>query len=660
MLKRHSKKIVESGAPNLWFGVNFWSRGGGPRMWAEYDPDLVRAELREMRDLGIPLTRSFLYWPDFMPTSIAVDPTAADRYDDFLAAHAALGMRTIPTFIVGHMSGQNWDPVWRRGRDLFADPWFVERQEWFVSAIVERYSQHPAIAGWLLTNEIPIYADGVTRGAGTIDAAKVRIWAGRLISAARAAGATQPISVGDGAWGLEMSGADNGFRVRDLAPLVDFHGPHVYRMERDGVRQMLSAAFACEMLDIGNRPVILEEFGVSSDQVGDEAAAHYYRQSLHNSLLAGATGWIAWNNTDYDALENREPYSHHPHEMHFGITDCTGAAKPQAKEFAAFIELAGKLDLADYRRPSVDAAVIVPAFLESRFPFTQPLDATTVIEVTRQAYVASREADLPIALVREVDGIPDGAKLYLLPSAKQLTAPSWKRLDALVEAGATVYASYFAGSHDVHRGTWWPSLDARFGVAKKIRYGLIEPIPGDLLDLTFLRDFGDIAAGTVLAFPLAGNRNARSYLPCDAAGADVLAVDGAGHPALLLQRRGKGSYVLGCFPVEYMAAAGSDINPEPTWRLYSALAEYAGAIRPVQVDDPRVGCATMEAEDGRTLAWFVNFSPDELRVRPLTPRHRCVEALRDLPVSDLRIPPYGVEVVRLESLRPAQGGTIEE
>ena len=35
-------------------------------------------------------------------------------------------------------------------------------------------------------------------------------------------------------------------------------------------------------------PVMLEEFGTSSDFVSDPSAAHYYRQVLHNSLLAGA------------------------------------------------------------------------------------------------------------------------------------------------------------------------------------------------------------------------------------------------------------------------------------------------------------------------------------------------------------------------------------
>ena len=49
----------------------------------------------------------------------------------------------------------------------------------------------------------------------------------------RAGGAKEPVSIGDGAWGVEVTGEDNGFSVRDLAAITDFVGPHVYRMEDD-------------------------------------------------------------------------------------------------------------------------------------------------------------------------------------------------------------------------------------------------------------------------------------------------------------------------------------------------------------------------------------------------------------------------------------------
>ncbi|RBM08955.1 cellulase family glycosylhydrolase [Streptomyces sp. PT12] len=645
-MKRNAAKIDGS---TVWVGVNYWSRTGGPLMWRDYQPDVIDEELRVMRDHGITLTRSFFYWPDFMPAENTLDPDMLARYDDFLDRHHALGMTTIPTFLVGHMSGQNWDPAWRRGRDIFGDASFVAQQEWYVRELAGRWKDHPAVAAWLLTNEIPIYGHWQSRGIGTLDPAAVTAWAATLINALREAGARQPVSIGDGAWGVEVTGADNGFRIRDLEPLIDFHGPHVYRMETDPVRQHLGAAFICELLGpIGGKPVIMEEFGVTSDYVSEQNAAHYYRQVLHNTLLAGATGWMPWNNTDYDALWNQEPYSHHPFEMHFGLTDDQGRPKEQLREVRRFTDVLRAVDAPGLRRPDTQVALVVSSYLEKPYPFTQPEDHTSVFAHTRQAYVAAREADLPVGVAREADGLPDDCALYLLPSAKQLTAPGWRHLVERAHAGATVYASYFVGEHGVQRGPWWPKLDETFGVVKQLRYGLVDPIEDDEVRVTFHRDFGTIRAGEELVFPVAGTENSRSYLPVEPREAEVVATDAHGRPFLLENAAGSGRLVLCTYPIEHMAALTPRVNPEPTWRLYAALAEVAGVAPEVTVDDPRVLVGRMEHEDGRSFVWFVSQHPEPLTVRP-----RIAEkagSLRDLTGQSfpaIELFHYGVVVTEL-------------
>ena len=118
-------------------------------MWRSYDPAVIDAEIDQMRELGMTVTRSFFYWPDFQPRPDTLDEALVARFRDFLDRHSARGMSSIPTFIVGHMSGQNWDPAWREGRDLFADVWFVARQAWYVRELTARLHDHPAVAGWL-------------------------------------------------------------------------------------------------------------------------------------------------------------------------------------------------------------------------------------------------------------------------------------------------------------------------------------------------------------------------------------------------------------------------------------------------------------------------------------------------------------------------------
>jgi endo-1,4-beta-mannosidase len=359
-MHRNSARIVIAGQPVNWLGANFWSRTGGPLMWRNYDPDTVRKELAVLREHGLGMTRSFFYWPDFMPEPDRVDDAMTDRFADFLERHAEADMSTVPTFIVGHMSGENWDPPWRDGRDLYTDVWMVARQAWFAGEMVRRFGAHPAVCGWLVSNEMPIYS------GGSAPREVIAAWAQIIRDAVRAAGGQQPFSLGDGAWGTQASSQHAGFALADAARLCDFLGPHVYPVGDDEVRQHYTAAWECELAGTFGRPVVLEEFGVSSDFVSGANAARYYRQVLHNSLLAGATGWIGWCNSDYDDLAGQDPYRHHAFELHFGLTDSHGHPKPPLTEMKAFAETLRAVDIGRCQRAPADTALVVSSYLDTR------------------------------------------------------------------------------------------------------------------------------------------------------------------------------------------------------------------------------------------------------------------------------------------------------
>jgi endo-1,4-beta-mannosidase len=624
-----------SAAP--WLGANFWSRRGGPLMWRQFDAETVRAELAVLREHGLTFTRSFFYWPDFMPQPNRVDEECCANYATFLDLHAELGMYTIPTLIVGHMSGENWDPAWRGGRDLYSDVWMVAKQAWFGGEMARRYAAHPAVAGWLVSNEMPIY------GGGHAPHEQVASWAQLIIDGVRANGGTQPISLGDGAWGLEITGLDNGFRLRDAARLCDFLGPHSYPMGTDPVRQHYTAAWLCELAGSFGKPVILEEFGLTSDFVSDANGAHYYRQALHNSLLAGVTGWGAWNNTDFDGLEHQDPYRHHPFELHFGLTDAHGRPKPQLAELRAFAEILAQVDFPRLRRTPAEAALVVSSFLDTEYPFTEPgKDGPELCRTLGQAYVAARLADLPLAIARESDGIGADAKLYLVPSTKQLLSPTWYALADLAADGATVYVSYFAGAHDNQRGPWHAAMNRLFGFEHQLVYGLVDTVEEDEFEFDFVRPFGGLSEGSRLRFRTGGNAHSRAMLPVVPTDAEVVAVDGKGRPALLVRRVGAGSMVFCTYPIEHMAATLARVNPDPTRDLYDALADFAGVARAVTVDEPRVAVDVLEHEDGTRWVWFVSQAAEELTVKP------AVRTSGKLAEDAVTLPPFGVRVLKLE------------
>jgi hypothetical protein len=150
--------------------------------------------------------------------------------------------------------------------------------------------------------------------------------------------------------------------------------------------------------------------------------------------------------------------------------------------------------------------------------------------------------------------------------------------------------------------------------------GLASPIEEEVAVLRLRRDFGGLAAGTTLSFAVAGSQHSRAFLPVEPDGAEVLATDARGRPALLLRPagpQGRGSLILGTYPVEHMAALTPRVNPDDTVTLYRALANHAGALRPVTVDDPRVACGCLVRDDGARFGVLASHAAESLTVQPV-------------------------------------------
>lgn len=592
-----------------WLGVNFWSRSAGLHMWDAYDGELVRSELRDLAELGCNTTRCFLMWPAFMPRPDACDESRMLDFADFLEAHREVGMWTIPTLLVGHMSGMDFDPPWRGGRDLYRDVWMVSRQAWFAGELAKRFGAHPAIVGWTLSNEMPRYA-------GSAPVEVITAWAELVSQGLRGNGARQPISLGDGAWGLETSGRQNGYSLPALRNCTDFVGVHLYPSDTDPVRQMLAAAFRCELAGGAGQRVILEEFGVSSDFASDAEIAHYYRQALHATLLAGATGWLAWCNADYDASSGCSPYRERPYELHFGLYDAVGRPKPQSGELQTFNHWVRSLTRLGWRRIPPQAAIVVPHHLQHEVPFEDDLGREDLHANLFQSYVACREADIPVRLLPEAQLPAQGPplKLYLVPCGRMLTATGWERLWDLAARGGLVYVSYFPGSGGGHHGSWLPGLEERFAVRSLAPVGSGRPLgDGEEIVWSFAAPLGPLPVGEVLRFRAAGTPAARGGLRLAPAGCRVLAAEApGGDPALVARPFGSGVVVLSTRPVEHFAARTVRANPEDTHRLYDALAEEAGVWRPVRAHDPRVLGAAIDVGDKDLAMVVANASADEV------------------------------------------------
>ena len=179
--------------------------------------------------------------------------------------------------------------------------------------------------------------------------------------------------------------------------------------------------------------------------------------------------------------------------------------------------------------------------------------------------------------------------------------------------------------------------------------GLADPIEDGVAVLRLHRDFGGLTRGTTLRFRVAGNRHSRSFLPVEPAGAEVVATDDRGRPALLLRRAGRGSLILGTYPVEHMAALTPRVNPDDAVTLYGALATHAGARRAVTVDHPQVACDALVHEDGTTYAVLASHAAEPLTVTPVLGGGGGVTALDDAEIGagGVALDPFGIRVVKV-------------
>jgi endo-1,4-beta-mannosidase len=455
------------------------------------------------------------------------------------------------------------------------------------------------------------------------------------------------VSLGDGVWTKEITGRDNGFRLRDQLDVVDFFGPHSYPMGTDPTRQLARAAFICEAAHFG-KPIVVEEFGTTDTFAAPDHAAHYYRHTLHQTLLAGATGWMGWNNTDFN-LDDVEPYSSHLYELTFGVTDTKGRPKSTLLELEQFGRVLDAVDGGQLTRTPTRTAVLFPAHADLDLPVlddNHQADRDVMPDIVQHAWIAARAADLSPAIVRESDRIPT-ADLIIVPSNKALLGATFPALIERSRAGAHVYVSWFAGVNAAQRGAWWPALEPIFGVEHRLRYGIAD-IADDLITLKFDQAFGDLEAGAVLTFPAAGDRYARAFLPVEVTTAEVLATDHNGRPALVRRVVGEGAIYLCTYPVEFFGATRPEAHEDDeTWRLYRALAHAAGIRPATATDTPHVFADHMVHPDGTEYTWLVNTSGDAVTPALDRPSGSLVDALTDEDVSaSCPLPPFGVRVLR--------------
>ncbi len=541
-------------------GVNYWPRHAGPRMWERFDEPGMSAELAAMRGLGIDAVRFFALVPSFMPRPPKIDPVMVARFARLCALGSAAGLALFPTPLVGHMSGQNFDLPGRDNRSLWRDPEMVAWQAALVDALVAAAPSEGV--HWVLSNELPLWAGMPARS----EVPAVRALVERLSRAAKKRG--HSVGLGDGAM--------SEFPSAEVAPLVDWLGPHIYYADLCPARQAHFVDFTLRRLAGLGRPLVLEEFGCSSVQAGEAEQAAYFRETVLSAFALGARGAFAWCWSDFDAstIGAEEPYVHHPFELGFGVLRADGSEKPVCAELRALGGLFRGLDLRCHAPPPSRTVLLVPRVVEhpDEVPFSWQ-DAGRARRTLLAAYTLACQAGLDPEVLVEPLAIDDDFlarfDLVLCPATQKLRVPTWLALEQAARRGATVYWSYFGGDHGFHQGAWCPNFGPLTGLEHRLRYGCFD-LPPPVVELR-----GEVRLQIQTSIDRCAYDDAyqlaRLPIASETSQVRIVARDATGAPSLAEHALGQGRVVFANHPFERYRALEGEVVPDGLVELYRWL-----------------------------------------------------------------------------------------
>ncbi len=238
----------------------------------------------------------------------------------------------------------------------------------------------------------------------------------------------------------------------------------------------------------------MEEFGVSSDFASDEHAATYYRHVLYNTLLAGATGWIAWNNTDFDARRSRTRTATTPSSRTSGSPTPTARRRRRSGRCGLRARRSRRSTSPGAGRADTDTALIVSQLPGHPVPVHLAGNASGRRQVAAPG-LRRGPAGRPAAEAHQGDDGHRGRRAAVpRPVGQAVPGPHRRRPveELAAETAPPSTSRTRAGDVAWHRGPSYGRMNELFGITAPARRRARRPDRRRRRRLTFTRDFGGL------------------------------------------------------------------------------------------------------------------------------------------------------------------------
>lgn len=586
--------IFESGT--FFVGVNYWASNAGIQMWNKWDEKVVERDLKILSEANLKYVRMFPLWSDFQPIKnyiachgdlklisrdavqaidspenlAGIDPVMVERLEKFLELCQKYDIKIILGLLTGWMSGQLFIPKALEGLNLFTDPRALRWEIRYVTYLVRRFKDNPAIVAWDLGNEcncLSFCADSDVSYA----------WSALIANTIRSIDHIKPVVSG-----MHGMKPEANWTNMDQGETTDILCTHPYPAftplcDTDPTNKMKSANHAvAESIFVrgcGQKPCFAEEINILGPMFGNsESACANTDMQLFGLWAHNCLGFMWWCACNQSKLTDT-PYDWTGLERELGLINDDGTHVPMMDRMTAFANFTEKFGKLPER--IVDATCVL---LRGNEAWTQSYGT----------FLIAKQAGLDVEFMWCDNKLPD-SNAYIVPGLQLYTEPTkrlWDDLLAKVEKGASLYISMDGGMMSEFVQT------TGFEVVTKSRS-----------IHAHMTEFDGVKIGI----------NSQFDMVLSAKTAKVLATNEAGVPVFGVNDYGKGKVYFVSFQPETFAAKTPGFvdgeNARDYYRLYKAM-NLRNPEKIASQDNPTIGMTEHIIDENSRYLLLINYEPN--------------------------------------------------